>query len=418
MARARIPGYRFHKASGQAVVRLNGRSFYLGPWQSPDSKRKYDRLIIEWLASSRRLEAVLKEPELTIDVLVEQYWVHAEAYYVDHQTGGPAQELGNIRHAIRHLTRLYGQTLAAKFGPVAFRAIQLQMVQDGLARGTIASRLGKIRRIFRWAVAQELVPPGIWEAIKAVAPLRPHQHGVKETPPVRAVAVEAVRACWPFCSVPIRAMIEVQVLTGMRPGEVMALRPRDLDRSGDVWIYRPGRHKTQSRGFGRAIAIGPKAQKLLEPWLDRDPGRCCFTPAEAVEIRNRVARQNRRSPMTPSQAARGSKPNPKRVARDHYDRWTYCTAIERACDRAFPHPTLGAKPKERLSEAEAGELLAWRKEHRWHPNQLRHATATEVRKLFGLESAQVVLGHQKADVTQIYAERDLQKAVEVMRQIG
>ena len=37
---------------------------------------------------------------------------------------------------------------------------------------------------------------------------------------------------------------------------------------------------------------------------------------------------------------------------------------------------------------------------------------------FGLEAAQVTLGHAKADVTQIYAERDLNKAASVMREIG
>ena len=42
----------------------------------------------------------------------------------------------------------------------------------------------------------------------------------------------------------------------------------------------------------------------------------------------------------------------------------------------------------------------------WAPNRLRHTRATEVRKQFGLEAAQVILGHAKADVTQVYAERD------------
>ncbi len=42
----------------------------------------------------------------------------------------------------------------------------------------------------------------------------------------------------------------------------------------------------------------------------------------------------------------------------------------------------------------------------WHANQLRHSKATEVRRQFGLEAAQVSLGHAKADVTQVYAERD------------
>ena len=92
--------------------------------------------------------------------------------------------------------------------------------------------------------------------------------------------------------------------------------------------------------------------------------------------------------------------------------------MNRACDRAFPHPTLAKVACNRLSEDQRVELMAWRKEHRWHPNQLRHTVATEVRARFGLEAAQAVLGHAKADVTQVYAERDLSKAAEVMRQIG
>jgi hypothetical protein len=35
-----------------------------------------------------------------------------------------------------------------------------------------------------------------------------------------------------------------------------------------------------------------------------------------------------------------------------------------------------------------------------------------------LEAAQVILGHAKADVTQVYAERDSALAVEVARKIG
>lgn len=54
----------------------------------------------------------------------------------------------------------------------------------------------------------------------------------------------------------------------------------------------------------------------------------------------------------------------------------------------------------------------------WSPNQLRHAAATEVRRRFGLEGAQVILCDAKADITQIYAERDLAKGVEVARRIG
>ncbi|MCA9124672.1 MAG: tyrosine-type recombinase/integrase [Planctomycetaceae bacterium] len=75
-------------------------------------------------------------------------------------------------------------------------------------------------------------------------------------------------------------------------------------------------------------------------------------------------------------------------------------AIHIACDHAFPAPA-GVKGK---------QLGTWRKSHRWNPNQLRHAAATEIRKRYGLEGAQVALGHASAHVTQIYAETDNAKA--------
>jgi site-specific recombinase XerC len=54
----------------------------------------------------------------------------------------------------------------------------------------------------------------------------------------------------------------------------------------------------------------------------------------------------------------------------------------------------------------------------WHPNQLRHAHATVVRRRLGLEAAQVALGHERADVTQVYAEKNLALAAKVAVEIG
>jgi site-specific recombinase XerC len=55
---------------------------------------------------------------------------------------------------------------------------------------------------------------------------------------------------------------------------------------------------------------------------------------------------------------------------------------------------------------------------RWGPNRLRHNFATIVRKQHGLEAAQVALGHARADVTQIYAEKNLALATKVAALIG
>jgi len=43
---------------------------------------------------------------------------------------------------------------------------------------------------------------------------------------------------------------------------------------------------------------------------------------------------------------------------------------------------------------------------RWHPHQLRHNAATQLRKEYGLEAAQVILGHKTITVTQVYAEKN------------
>jgi len=54
----------------------------------------------------------------------------------------------------------------------------------------------------------------------------------------------------------------------------------------------------------------------------------------------------------------------------------------------------------------------------WSPNQLRHSRATIIREKYGIEAAQVVLGHAEVETTQIYAERDFAAAARIMSEIG
>ena len=188
-------------------------------------------------------------------------------------------------------------------------------------------------------------------------------------------------------------MVRVQRLAGMRPGEVCIMRPCDIDRSGNVWQYRPASHKTQHRGKRRVVLIGPAVQAILLQYLARDPFMYCFRPIDSELKRRRALSAARRTPLSC-----GNKPDsnckrePRRAPGECYNSRSYHQAIRHACLKA------GIKP--------------------WGPNRLRHSFATEVRKLHGLESAQVLLGHSKADVTQIYAERDMEKGVEVARKFG
>lgn len=103
-------------------------------------------------------------------------------------------------------------------------------------------------------------------------------------------------------------------------------------------------------------------------------------------------RKTRKTKHTPWSRARRRKAKPKRAPRLRYDKDSYGRAVRRAC-------------------LKAGIPV-------WSPNRLRHSLATRVRQSFGLEAAQVILGHSKADVTQVYAERNRDLAEQVMREIG
>jgi integrase len=188
------------------------------------------------------------------------------------------------------------------------------------------------------------------------------------------------------------------------------LRPCDLDRSKAVWEYRPESHKTQHHGKERVICIGPKAQEVLLPYLLRPADTYCFSPAESEAKRHAKLRQRRRNPVQPSQQNR-RKPRPKRKPADRYLATSYAHAIYHTIKRS--------NKAARKAAEQAGEDPEKAPQiPRWHPNQLRHSMATEVRRTFGLEAAQVVLGHSKADVTQVYAERDHALAASVIQKIG
>jgi integrase len=252
-----------------------------------------------------------------------------------------------------------------------------------------------------------------------VAGLRRGKTEARETAPVRPVDDVTVEATLRHLPETVSDMVRVQRLTGMRPQETCLLRPIDLDRSGEIWIYRPESHKTEHHGRGRVIPIGPQAQQILTRYLARELEMPCFRPVDSEAKRRALKHRTRRTPLK-----HGNRPGtnvvgrPKRTPSNRYNVSSYRRAIHRACDRAFPHPTLGAIKVADLSTAQWEELRDWRSSQRWSPNRLRHATGTAVRQQFGLEAAQVILGHAAANVTEIYAERDLQKGIEVARLIG
>lgn len=412
-ARRRVPAYKLHKPSGQARVILDGRHVYLGPHGCAESREKYARLIAEQFRPGGGDEAVSSTaiagrnyPDLSINEMLLRYTDFAERYYV--KDGKPTHEVDNLKYAMGSLRTLYSHTLARDFGPRALKSLQQYMVEnDDLARKVINGRINRIRRIFKWAVSEELVPPTVLEALRAVPGLRLGRCSARETEPIRPVPDDWVEATLRFLPPQVADMVRLQRLTGMRPGDVVLMRPCDIDRTGDLWVYEPAEHKTLYLGRRRQIPLGPKAKAIVAEYLNTcDPGGYFFSPAEVMEWRREQKRQNstrttKRFPSEVRRLARDKaarrrrqsrrKPGVRYDARAYYSAIMYGLSTAKKAGLEIPH---------------------------WHPNQLRHSRGTEVRRRHGLEGAQVVLGHARANITEVYAERDLLLAKKIAKKTG
>jgi integrase len=210
--------------------------------------------------------------------------------------------------------------------------------------------------------------------------------------PVDPAHVERVL---PLVDPRIAAMIRLQLLSGMRPGEVVQMTMRALDTAGPVWIFTPPRHKTAHHRKQRRVFLGPRAQEVLRPWLRTELDAPLFQPREARADQNAQRRANRATKLWPSHIrhqARKRVSLPLRAPRDRYDVASYRRAIARTCH-------------------EAGIPA-------WNPHGLRHTAATCLRREFGEEVARLVLGHSRLDTTRLYGEADQAKAAEAMGKIG
>ncbi|GAF84232.1 unnamed protein product [marine sediment metagenome] len=246
--------------------------------------------------------------------------------------------------------------------------------------------------MFKWAVAQEMVPVTTHQALKTLEGLRRGEEGVRESAPVKPVPQEHIDAIRHHVSRQVWAMVQLQLLTGMRSQEVTLMRRADMNMAEQLWTYRPSAHKTEHHDRVREIPLGPHAQKILRPFLKFDADAYLFSPVEAQKERNEERRRNRESPMTPSQSRRTPKSRRRRAPGVHYTSNTYRHAIVAAGKRA--------------------------EVPRWHPHQLRHNFATAIRAKYGIETARALLGHRNVQTAELYAEQDRQTASQVALAVG
>lgn len=423
-----VPKYQKHKPSGQAVVTLGGHDHYLGKYGTKASRMLYERLVGEWLASGRK--APPRDADaLTVTQLIARYWEFAKAFYRRPDgtpTGTPTETAQNLKPALRTLRQLYGSLPADEFGPLALKVVRERFIELGQSRRYVNENVDRIKRMYRWGVSEELVDESTLRRLCTVEGLRKGKTRAPDNPRVPPVPEDIVDATLPFLPPTVSDMVQLQRLTGARPGEICILRPFDVEQSGDVWVYIPERHKTEHDGKDRAIVLGPRAQAVLAPYLDREPLSYCFSPAEVVEVHLRRRHAARVTPLSCGTKPKAQRKKGRGGAGECYTNDSYRRVIHRACDRAFPPPApLAKREKEsdaarmrRLSDEQAEELKKWQSDHRWSPNQLRHTMGTRTRELFGIEAVAAVLGHSRTDTSEIYALRNLKLAAEVARKLG
>ncbi|HNO79533.1 MAG TPA: site-specific integrase [Phycisphaerae bacterium] len=325
--------------------------------------------------------------------LLDRFLEYASKYYRS-PDGSPTSELACFKSIIAILADLYGETVAEAFGPRELKVARDAMIAKGWTRGTVNKGCSRARSIFRWAAEETLLSPAVYQGLTVVSGLRRGRCDAPEGRKVKPVRAEHIRAIKPYVPEQIWALIELQQLTGARPGELVGLRPADIDMSGKVWIATPNQHKTAHHGHDRTIYFGPRAKQIIQPFRSgRAVDKPLFSPIEAEQERLRKRRAAR---VTPTNQGNNPGSNRARVRRrsprDQYDVASYRRSIQRACDKAgIP---------------------------RWHPHQLRHNAAFDLRRRFDIEVARVILGHSSPSMTDLYGEFDRRKAVAVMEKVG
>jgi integrase len=397
------PSYdRYHGDYARVVIER--RSIHLGKYDSEESHRKYRELIATWSAG-QPLDETPDDAPVSIAEVLAAYLEHARRYYDEH----PKSRYHHMRRVVRTVRELYAELPAAQFSPKKLQVVRQVFIDRGNCRRQVNDYTRDVVAVFSWGAEQEMIPGSVVHALREVRSLRRGHTDAPEGKVVRAVQQTVVDATLPFLVSILADLVRLQLVSGCRPGELCSMTPAQIDRSGDVWLYRPGEHKTAHLGHNRVIALGPKAQDILRRYLLRPSDAPCFSPKEALGQHLDQRHEQRDTPMN-----EGNKPVPTRRKRaiakvhDRYDVAAYRRAIERACDRAFPAPKgITGKDKRR-----------WQQEHRWTPHRLRHTAGTAVREKFGLDGCQAILGHRNARVSEIYSELSTQKAIEIARSVG
>ena len=326
------------KGHAYAFCRYDGRQVALGRYGSPESFTKYERCLAAFRTNTPEVvrDSDSPMPVLTVGEIAEKFLAAEKA-----RMGNTQHVRYRLRHAMLDLVEAHAVVPAVAFGPKAFRSIRDRLTASGLARSEVNTKVYTIRRAFKWAVSEELIPVSVLQALHSVPALRAGE--AKENPertPASPRDVEATAAALDHDGFEgIAGAVRLLRWTGCRPVEVCRARIGDIEQTPEGMLLRLHEHKTRkATGSDRLVPLNDQA---------------------AVVVREAMAGTGSLDPVHPLfKSSRGVAITPNALYQ----------AVARSTKRhGIPH---------------------------WTPYQLRHLAATEVIAATGSETAAAaLLGH-------------------------
>lgn len=272
---------------------INGKDHYLGPHGTKASHLEYDRLINQWLVTGRDERFGVPDEELgeiTVAELINRFRKHCEKRY-RRDDGTPTGSIETIKAIMKRLRKRYGDCAVSDFRPLALKEFIKSMVDDDCSRTYINMAIGKIKQMFRWGVSEEIVDESVVRRRESVRGESIGSSDARETAPVEPVADTVVEATIPHMPEMVRAMVRLQRLTGMRPGEVCNLRECDLESLPDGMllygyrmIHRVSRHFFYRPYVGALTSVlAPLGPAINTPRKPRAP---CKVPRSLARNRS------------------------------------------------------------------------------------------------------------------------------------
>lgn len=263
-------------ASGRAYVRwkANGSTHerYFGAWASEAAAAGYRLFGAQWARGEYVSATTPRAAGLSVAELALAWIESVRSEY--RKDGRQTSYVQQCECAVRPLATIDPIPFAAEFAPAHLRAIRETWVAARFARSTCNLYTARLVAMFRWGVSHSLVSASVWHALQAVEALKAGRTAARDPAPRRPVLDDHITATLPHLAptkpeqaAKFAAMIQIQRLAGMRPGEICKLRPCDLDSNGDVWRYVVDKPKNAHRGRKQVYYLGPRAVVILAPHL-------------------------------------------------------------------------------------------------------------------------------------------------------